>query len=71
MKIIGFLLMTIAILLAIAVIATFPNSLLRSLDQIQKDKIFGISYFIGEMMPDLLAVLIIIFMMKKGLRLIK
>jgi flagellar biosynthesis protein FliQ len=70
-KIIGYILMVLAIMLAIALLSTLPNSILKSLDQIQENKIDGIAYFIGTMIANVIFTLIIIFMVRKGLKLIQ
>jgi hypothetical protein len=70
-KIGGYLLMIVALLLAIAVLATSPSSIINSIHQIQKDGVVGTGYLVGTMIANLFFVLIIIFMIKKGLKLIQ
>ena len=70
-KIGGYLLMIVAILLSIAIIATSPTSIIKSIHQIQKDGAVGIGYFVGTMIVNILFVLIIFFLIKKGLKLIQ
>lgn len=70
-KIGGYLLMIIAILLAMAVLTTLPNSISQSLDRIRKTGTLGIAYFVGTMIVNVIFTLLIIFMIKKGLKLIQ
>jgi hypothetical protein len=70
-KIGGYLLMIFAILLAIAVLATSPSGIIKSIHKIQKDAVVGIGYLMGTMIANLFFVVIIIFMIKKGLKLIQ
>jgi hypothetical protein len=70
-KIGGYLLMIVAILLAIAILATSPTSIINSIHQIQKDGAAGAGYLAGTMIANLFFVVIIIFMIKKGLKLIQ
>ena len=70
-KIGGYLLMIIATVLAIAVLATLPGSILKSFKQIQETGTIGIAYFVGTLVMNLLFATILFFMIKTGLKLIQ
>lgn len=70
-KIGGYLLMIAAILLAMAVLATTPTSIVESIHQIQKEGTVGSGYLLGTMITSMFFIVIIIFMIKKGLKLIQ
>ncbi|PKB15289.1 hypothetical protein [Flavobacterium sp. 5] len=67
----GYILILIAILLSIAVIATFPNNIEQCITKFKESGTIGIAYLFGSLIGDVIFIFIILFMIKSGLKLIK
>ncbi len=70
-KIIGVLLMAIAVLLSIGILFTLPNSIGHCISKFKEPGVYGFAYLAGTLVGDAIFILITVFCFKKGLKLIR
>jgi Ca2+/Na+ antiporter len=67
----GFFLILIAVSILIAMAATLPNSIEQCTAKFQESGNIGIAYLFGSLIGNAIFILILLFLVKKGLKLIR